>query len=691
MKLSLLFFTSLIALVGFAQKENYFKEKNTSVAEHFVNSEVLKEATESERHSELTRSEGFIIDEVTKQGSVFTKHLHRSGKVIFNSEAGDYLNDLKSKLLENYPAVDKLVHVYITENGTLNAFATVNNNIYINVGLLARVENEAQLAFILSHEIMHIVNEHIINESLKVNEKADTYNASDIAMDNDILQLYKHEVSRDHETEADVDGFTLFLQHNYDAGEGKKALELLRKANEYTIDIPLKDQVICITDTAQYVKLMRDYFEKSKKATEKEKDELMTHPLIEDRIDLINELYADVDTNKFNGVQYLVSEAKFKIINEQAKSQITRIFSEDLDFISLFLYSSARLKEYNDESPENLNYLGYALQGLVIDKVKDYKAGDARSTNPADSVFSYFYNNSKDAEFFKWGFEAISELNNKYNDTKVKSYYNSIVQTIVNTENDSLNYVFGDKKSDIALTKVEALNGLNLDDLSFNISPFADMTRKSVKTFNEIKKDGKIEDGKVAIVNMNNIKIRKEQMLSYDYYLDLPKTEELDRRTDKVWGNMEEDFSDKVISLIPNPNEYYGGDYELYDKLNQWTQERLYFDKYFYVSIHNADIAKIIDEQDIKYSFSSINIEIKSFSFKSFIAVYFSPFVMPLYLPQLAVHVANSSTRKYQLSLVYNIETGALKYWDKRTYLEPSSTSQLQMVYNDVFNSLLND
>lgn len=130
MNLKLLFASSLICFASFAQREDFFKEKNTSVAEHFVNSEVLKEASESEHHSDLTRSEGFIIDEVTKLGSVFTKHLHRSGKVIFNSEAGDYLNDLKSKLLENYPAVDKIVHVYITENGTLNAFATVNNNIY---------------------------------------------------------------------------------------------------------------------------------------------------------------------------------------------------------------------------------------------------------------------------------------------------------------------------------------------------------------------------------------------------------------------------------------------------------------------------------------------------------------------------------------------------------------------------------
>lgn len=690
MKLNLIVLSVLLSYSTFSQETNYFKEKSTSIAEHFVNSEILKESAETERHSDLTRSDGFIIDDVTKIGSIFTKHLHRSGKVIFNSEAGDYLNELKSKLLENYPEVDKLVHVYITENGTLNAFATVNNNVYINIGLLARVENEAQLAFILSHEIMHIVNAHIVNESLKVNEQADTYSASDITVDNDILQLYKHEVSREHETEADLDGFTLFLQHDYDANEGKKALELLRKANDYTIDIPLKENVLFINDSIQYDSLLVHFSENAKEGTEEEKEDLQTHPLIEDRIGFINDLYKDVDQKKFNGITYIVSEPKFKIINSQAKEQIRRIFSEDLDFISLFLYSSSRLKEFGDESAENLNYLGYAIQGLVIDKIKNYEAGDARSTNQADSVFSYFYKSAKNHEFFKWGFDAINELNSKYTDSKLKSYYNSIVQTIVNTE-DSLNFIFGDAKSGIALTTVEAKNGLDISELDFNISPFADMTRRTVKDFNEIKSNGKIADGKVAIVNMNNVKIRKSSLMSMDYYVDQPKTEELERRSDVVWQNMTEDYKDRVITLIPNPNAYFGGDYELYDKLNQWTQERTYFNEFFYVSIHNDQIAKIIAEEDIKYVFSSLNVEIKSFSFKSFIAVYFSPFVMPMYLPQLAFHVANSSTRKYQLSLVYNIETGALAHWDKRTYLEPSSTAQLQMVYNDVFKNLLND
>jgi len=57
----------------------------------------------------------------------------------------------------------------------------------------------------------------------------------------------------------------------------------------------------------------------------------------------------------------------------------------------------------------------------------------------------------------------------------------------------------------------------------------------------------------------------------------------------------------------------------------------------------------------------------------------------------LITHIVNSSTRKYQLSLVYDVQTGALTFWDKRTYLDPNSIGQMQMIYNDVLNTFFHE
>ena len=48
--------------------------------------------------------------------------------------------------------------VGVVRDPTLNAFALPNGRIYLHTGLLSRLENEAQLAMILGHEMAHVLN-----------------------------------------------------------------------------------------------------------------------------------------------------------------------------------------------------------------------------------------------------------------------------------------------------------------------------------------------------------------------------------------------------------------------------------------------------------------------------------------------------------------------------------------------------
>jgi beta-barrel assembly-enhancing protease len=75
----------------------------------------------------------------------------------------DYLMDLVHRLLPpgtREAGVSPSVHVLI--NPSLNAFAYPTGAIYVHSGLVARLENEAQLATVLAHEVSHIVQRHTI-------------------------------------------------------------------------------------------------------------------------------------------------------------------------------------------------------------------------------------------------------------------------------------------------------------------------------------------------------------------------------------------------------------------------------------------------------------------------------------------------------------------------------------------------
>ena len=244
------FFTS----VGQELKE--FKEIPIDLASIFVSPKTIAEEVITTLDIDLTRSEGFVVNKLIKNGSYATRSLNTSGEVILNCTANAYLNKLKDLLLTNYPEVKDLITVYITKDASLNAFATVNNNIYINIGLLAAVENEAQLAYVMCHEIMHIVNSHSIKTSLEITRELSSFSAKDILVKSEVIKLHRHSISRDHETESDTDGLALYLQQKYDAKEALNALLMLKEYSRVS-DIRASKELF-FADAELYAKMLQN-------------------------------------------------------------------------------------------------------------------------------------------------------------------------------------------------------------------------------------------------------------------------------------------------------------------------------------------------------------------------------------------------------------------------------------------------
>lgn len=78
-------------------------------------------------------------------------------------EVQDYVKDLGVKLLP--PSADVTARAlefrfYVVEDPSINAFALPDGTVMVNTGLLGAVENESQLAFVLSHEIAHVLQAH---------------------------------------------------------------------------------------------------------------------------------------------------------------------------------------------------------------------------------------------------------------------------------------------------------------------------------------------------------------------------------------------------------------------------------------------------------------------------------------------------------------------------------------------------
>jgi len=159
----------------------------------------------------------------------------------------------------------------------VNAFALPNGSIYVNSGLLSRMENEAQVAGVLAHEVTHVVNRHTYLEYRSARKKMI---AIDImvaaasaayyagvnpnivnAMGNLLPMIVISTIfgySRELEHEADVYAVNTLQVQGYDLREFSRGFELLRKGPEVDLS---KEPVFWashpkLADRVQYVSTM---------------------------------------------------------------------------------------------------------------------------------------------------------------------------------------------------------------------------------------------------------------------------------------------------------------------------------------------------------------------------------------------------------------------------------------------------
>ena len=93
-------------------------------------------------------------------------------KLTASKEVQEYVQALGMSLVPKWqrdlPAGDPQkipFHFYLVDKRAPNAFALANGTVVVHSGMLALLENEAQLAAVLGHEIAHAIQEHTYRQS----------------------------------------------------------------------------------------------------------------------------------------------------------------------------------------------------------------------------------------------------------------------------------------------------------------------------------------------------------------------------------------------------------------------------------------------------------------------------------------------------------------------------------------------
>lgn len=158
-----------------------------------------------------------------------------TGLVCYGDPYSELLSNMLQKIKAGNPGkVPSNINVYTTRDPEPNAFAWRDGNLFVNIGLFELLENDAQLAFVLCHEIIHYTHEHSKGKFLhdRAMEKENSGKLLGREVDESTFREIRNIYSQKLETEADEEGLELFLNSGYSITEGTNALRQLQKIGQ---------------------------------------------------------------------------------------------------------------------------------------------------------------------------------------------------------------------------------------------------------------------------------------------------------------------------------------------------------------------------------------------------------------------------------------------------------------------------
>lgn len=203
-----------------------------------------------------TRAYGYSWEEELELGREADKQIQAQFGVYEDDELQQYVDRVAQKVLaESHMRRTETLerfrqaefHFRVLDSPVVNAFALPGGYVYVSRGLLAHLNNEAQLAVVLGHEIGHVAARHASQQAARrqltqglllggavLGQVAFGGQAADriLGLGGTAAQLLSLSYSRDNERESDRLGVEYAVRAGYEASEGAAFFTSLERMQE---------------------------------------------------------------------------------------------------------------------------------------------------------------------------------------------------------------------------------------------------------------------------------------------------------------------------------------------------------------------------------------------------------------------------------------------------------------------------
>jgi Zn-dependent protease with chaperone function len=602
-----------------------------------------------------------------------------SGTVLFNDEVSLYLGNVLDEVLKSNPDLRKKIRIYAAKSTLVNAFTTNSGHIFVNLGLLARLENEAQLAFVLSHEAIHFQKQHVMNayvaniemdqgrgdyRKLKVNEK----------------DFAKSSYSKELEAEADLFGADIYAASAYAKDSVERIFDILKWA-----DLPLMYTTFdkSVFEAGAYVFPDSFLIEKGKELdiNEDYDDSALTHPNIKKRKESVGAKFR----SGTGGVDFKISKQRFYNVRKIARYELCRSLLLEHRYVEAVALALSLQKE-NPRSSYLRESIAKAFYGLARQQLRNE---DAKIMNDgwAGEVerLAMFLKQQSPYELSVLALRQLYQCKEATPDNAEISMMLSDLMKAV-----ALKY------EDVPANFLRKSSQKNLTDIPYSYTQYAfidfkneaDLFQQFERQASEAaKKEPSVSPKKRKSVSQRSLKVDKLVVVK-------PVYKKVDSRKKQRVRHIEAEevlinINDKINAAgnklgmkteVINPNKLSLTQVEIMRSnsiINDWFDEHLRVDDERQISpVYNEVMALATKYKTDHFAWmGALTLRHKNYG-KGF-AVFYS-LILPSLAPFALVHIFKPSGKTLYFALVFNVRTQELELVDIRSMVMKDNESLLQ-------------
>lgn len=368
----------LLSVAGISQTY-----KAIDTADYLQRKEFLKNFTINNENlikglkSQYSGRTGSEMSKIYKEfGADFEKQV-KNKDFVFKSEFDAVIKSLVERLRKNYSKIPQDLKILIARDNTPNAYCLADGTFVINMGLYNWMDNEAQVAGVITHELGHKIEDHTLKSVLNIVEqnKLDKSTVENIKETTDqrsqgrnekafeILKnrIYKKSVEkRKLEMQADSLGYVIFKNSDFKKSEfinGLQKLQTFDTISPRVLKIETYKKLFDLPKQAFKEKWMKkeDFslynynFYKEKL----NKDSVASHPEMVKRIEKLKKIFPELKTS----VEPEKPSEAYLALKKTARMEILPNYFHAEDY-GLGIYAAMQFLQDGEEEEYYKSWLG---------------------------------------------------------------------------------------------------------------------------------------------------------------------------------------------------------------------------------------------------------------------------------------------------------------------------------------------